>query len=233
MNLNNVHIQELYKFTRQHFVEHYDLQTELVDHLANDIEAIWKERPTLSFYEAKQEAFKKFGVFGFMDIVEQKHKQMTKRYWKILWRFMKTWFTIPKIIITLTLLAGYYTLLRFDEAPFILGVAFLSLSAFLLICQVIIKYKTRLKKKRNERIFLLEEMIHNSKSWFVLLTLLNLYNLFELIDVAFSELAFYWVFLMAVFFTLLTIAFYIVEFVIPDRSKELLEETYPEYKLFQ
>ncbi|MDC1464178.1 hypothetical protein N8387_00675 [Polaribacter sp.] len=34
MKLTETHIQELYKFTRKHFVEHYDVQTELVDHLA-------------------------------------------------------------------------------------------------------------------------------------------------------------------------------------------------------
>lgn len=41
MKLTPEQIQELYKFTRQHYVEHYDVQTELVDHLANDIEQIW------------------------------------------------------------------------------------------------------------------------------------------------------------------------------------------------
>ena len=34
MKLNNQHIEQLYTFTRQHFVEHYDVQTELVDHLS-------------------------------------------------------------------------------------------------------------------------------------------------------------------------------------------------------
>lgn len=38
--LSKEDIQNLYTFTRQHYVEHYDLQTELVDHLANDIEII-------------------------------------------------------------------------------------------------------------------------------------------------------------------------------------------------
>ena len=41
MKLTKEQIQQLYKFTRQHYVEYYDVQTELVDHLANDIEQIW------------------------------------------------------------------------------------------------------------------------------------------------------------------------------------------------
>jgi len=38
MKLTKNQIDELYKFTRKHYVYHYDVQSELVDHLANDIE---------------------------------------------------------------------------------------------------------------------------------------------------------------------------------------------------
>lgn len=38
MKLTKTQIQNLYTFTKNHFVEYYDLQTELVDHLVNDIE---------------------------------------------------------------------------------------------------------------------------------------------------------------------------------------------------
>lgn len=230
MTLTKEHIDLLYTFTRKHFVEHYDLQTELVDHLANDIEEIWKENSSYSFSEARNAAFKKFGVFGFMDVVAEKQKQMTRKYWKILWRFMKEWFTIPKIICTLTLLVGYFTLLRLEASSFILAITLLSLAVFIMVCQAITTYKSRLKKKRKERIFLLEEMIHSSKSWFIVLSLINMYNAFELIDVRISDLALYWIFAIASVLTALTIMFYIVEFVIPAKSKDLLEEVYPEYK---
>ena len=38
MQLTPAQIQKLYAFTIKHYVVHYDLQTELVDHLANGIE---------------------------------------------------------------------------------------------------------------------------------------------------------------------------------------------------
>ncbi|WP_321539727.1 hypothetical protein [Flavobacterium piscinae] len=72
LKVNQEQIDRLYRFTREHFVEHYDLQTELVDHLSNAIEEQWKENPKLSFEDALQKEFKKFGVFGFMDVVEQR-----------------------------------------------------------------------------------------------------------------------------------------------------------------
>ena len=45
MKLTTEQIDQLYRFTRQHYVEWYDLQTELVDHLANAIEEQWQENP--------------------------------------------------------------------------------------------------------------------------------------------------------------------------------------------
>ena len=64
MKLSQEQINRLYEFTRQHYVEYYDLQMELVDHLANSIEEQWKENPKLSFETALNIEFKKFGIFG-------------------------------------------------------------------------------------------------------------------------------------------------------------------------
>lgn len=54
MKLNAEQVERLYAFTRQHYVEYYDLQTELVDHLANAIEEQWQKNPKLSFDAALQ-----------------------------------------------------------------------------------------------------------------------------------------------------------------------------------
>ena len=64
-------IKRLYEFTRKHYVEYYDVQTELVDHLASGMESSWEEEPELGFEENLQREFKNFGVFGFMEVVEK------------------------------------------------------------------------------------------------------------------------------------------------------------------
>ncbi len=43
--VNEKQIERLFQFTREHYVKHYDLQSELVDHLANAIEQRWEETP--------------------------------------------------------------------------------------------------------------------------------------------------------------------------------------------
>ena len=111
MKLNSEQIDCLYQFTRQHYVEWYDLQTELVDHLANSIEMQWQENPNISFEDALQVEFKKFGVFGFMDVVEKRQLALNKRYNKIVWKHFKAFFTIPKVVTTLSAIGVFYYIL--------------------------------------------------------------------------------------------------------------------------
>jgi SPX domain protein involved in polyphosphate accumulation len=96
MKLSAEQIERLYQFTRQHYVEYYDLQTELVDHLANAIEEQWQQNPKLSFENALQIEFKKFGVFGFMDVVEQRQSALNKKYNKLVLNELKTFFQFQK-----------------------------------------------------------------------------------------------------------------------------------------
>ncbi len=98
--LDEAQIETLYVFTRKHFVEWYDVQTELVDHLANGIEEQWQENPNITFDEALTKEFKKFGVFGFSEIVEQKTNALSKHYIKEVLTYLKEYFKLPKIIIT-------------------------------------------------------------------------------------------------------------------------------------
>jgi ABC-type multidrug transport system fused ATPase/permease subunit len=231
MKLTKTHIEELYKFTRKHYVYHYDVQTELVDHLANDIEEIWLTQQHLSFQEARDKSFKKFGIFGFMDVVEAKQKQMNKRYWKIIILFVKEWFTVPKIVTTSIIFLFFFVTLqiKFSEY-FLLGILTL-LIIYDIINFSIKRKKFKIRKKKKKKIFLLESMIGNTRNSFTGLTLMNLFNIVNLTKFEFSNLEIHWVILISAGSTLLCITFYIILIIIPQRAEVLLQETYPEYKL--
>ncbi|SDS49692.1 hypothetical protein SAMN05216503_3248 [Polaribacter sp. KT25b] len=231
MKLSEIQIDELYKFTRQHYVYHYDVQSELVDHLANDIEEIWVEYSNLSFEQAREKSFKKFGIFGFMDVIEAKQKQMNKRYRKIYWRFFKEWFTVPKILLTISLFLAFIIILKNTIAIyFILGITFIYILYDLFY---LARARKRNKKKieKQEKIFLLEAMIRDTRSNFTGLNLLNILNMSFIFRYHFNDLAFHWLLLLALFFTIAVISIYINNKVIPQKAEELLQETYPEYKL--
>ena len=231
MKITENQIEALYKFTRQHYVYHYDVQTELVDHLANDIEEIWQEYPKLSFEQARDKSFKKFGIFGFMDVIEAKQKQMNKRYWRIIWSFTKEWFTLPKVLFTLSLFFIIYVLLQFPNSNyFILGALLIGVSS-----EVFMIYKSRkkhkTKAKNNEKIFLLEDMIGTTKNGYTGFVFINLFNFLNITRLDFSNSELYWQLIISSIVTLLIILFYVANYVLPKKSEELLEETYPEYKL--
>src|SRR5690606_35925818 len=114
MKLTAEQIQQLFDFTRKHYVEHYDVLVELVDHLANAIEEQWKENPTISFEDALQTEFKKFGIFGFTGLVEQKQAALQNHYWKVIKKEFISFFSVPKIILTIVM---FYVLFQFYSNP--------------------------------------------------------------------------------------------------------------------
>ena len=228
--LTATQIDQLYQFTRQHYVEFYDVQTELVDHLANDIEEIWEDNSNISFEKARDISFKKFGIFGFMNVVEHKQKAMNKKYGKILLCFTKEWFTLPKIVITATIFILFYSLLQVKFSEHVVAGVIIGLLLFDLLNIILSKIKKKKSKEKEEKIFLLESMIGETKNGYTYLIFINLFNFGNLTRMDFSSLAIHWLVAVAMLATLLCILFYIVNYVIPKKAEELLNETYPEYK---
>jgi hypothetical protein len=222
-------LQDLYAFTRQHFVEHYDLQTELVDHLANDIEAIWQENPKLSFEEAREQSFKKFGVFGFMDVVDQRQKAMNKRYYKYLLSELKLWFTVPKIIITATLFVTFFTLLQTSHPKYFFFIIFGVPATWTIYRSIQLNREFRKRKEISSKKWLLEELIFKQAGSIGVIFLSQFYNISMWSDVFISNTKL--VLLTAAIFTLLYLVNYISFRVIPDKAEELLKTTYPEFSL--
>ena len=233
MKLTKTQIEELYIFTRKHFVYHYDVQTELVDHLANDIENIWEEHPKLSFQDAQDKSFKKFGIFGFMNVIEAKQKQMSKRYRKILWRFFKEWFTMPKLAVTLGLVFMIFFFLKLPYSKYILLGALLFLAIFDLITRYVSRKNQQEKAHKKEKVFLLAAMIGETRNGFTGVAFLNIFHFVNLSRVPFSTLENHWLLLLSFSATLLILLFYVTAYLIPQKAEELLIETYPEYKLAQ
>lgn len=83
--LTKEEIDLLFDFTRKHYVKFYDVQVELVDHLASAVEAEWDKKPELSFNEALNNVFSDFGIFGFDGIEAQKANAVIKQQAK-LWK---------------------------------------------------------------------------------------------------------------------------------------------------
>lgn len=228
MKLSSEQIEQLYQFTRQHFVEWYDLQTELVDHLANAIEAEWEQHPKLTFEEVLNLEFKKFGVFGFMDVVEKRQGALNKKYNKLVFSELKKFFSVPKIIGTFSAIGlVFYSLKSFQESFLIMKIAFVLSS---LICFVGIWWLARKIKKNTVQTgkkWLFKDIIfgYGSFTGFINLPIQLSINL---------EGRNYpdW-FLLSLSFLLIVLVLleYIVLILIPSTAEEYLKATYPEYEM--
>lgn len=225
--LNTEQINQLYAFTSQHFVEWYDLQTELVYHLANAIEAQWQHHPNRVFDEALQVEFKKFGVFGFMDVVEKRQAALSSKYRKIVWKHFKNFFQLPEILGTLSTVGILYFILKWSIYSEII---FIGLAVIILIAVFLELYFNQRKLKQNQKEtdkkWLFEDILMGYGQGFAILNLpLQIVLHFR------TDFSNNYVLIAASFFIVVLALFqYVILVIIPNKAEEYLIETYPEYE---
>lgn len=159
----------LFKACENRDVFHYDVQIELVDHLASAIENQWTEDPKIPFKYALYVAAKKFGPTGFSQIKEQKEKELSRKYNRILWSYLLEFYRWPKMLLTLALSFG--TLLLLQN---ISEIHWLFVFYAILICSGAVVYDLRHKQKNkiettNGTSFLLLNQLKHVQSFTMLL----------------------------------------------------------------
>ncbi len=224
-------IERLFQFTREHYVEHYDLQSELVDHLANAIEQRWEETPELPFEDCIKAEFKKFGIFGFMDVVEKRQKALRKKYRKLVWGQVVDFFQLPKIILTGGLTFLLYFVVQSGKMPRLFFVlALLAFIIFIIAYTYKLQHSYKKQVKATGKKWVLEEYIFGVAS--IPSTLSS--------GLQFANLYFtqkwtlespYIIFLICLGIVILLILTYVGVFYLPKNAEKYLEETYPEYKM--
>ncbi|RDI56473.1 hypothetical protein [Flavobacterium glaciei] len=232
MKLTTQQIDQLYLFTRQHYVEYYDLQTELVDHLANAIESEWQQNPKLTFDEVLNEEFKKFGVFGFVDVVQKRQAALGKKYNRLIFQHFKTFFKVPKIlfliVMTFTVFLIFKTSIYSDYFLRAITVIY-----FGFICYKFYESKKikKAQKNTNKKKWLLEEIINQNVASSP--AFIGIFHILMQI-ILYAEKYFlndYWIFSISFLIVLFGILNYILFKIIPSKAQTYLEQTYPEYKL--
>ncbi len=104
IELTHNQVQQLFAFTEKHCVRHYDLQAELVDHLADAVTALMNDATApLGFDEALARVYASFGVMGFAPIIASKEKAVLKWSNTQKWALIKGYFAWPKAAFTLML----------------------------------------------------------------------------------------------------------------------------------
>lgn len=229
--LTQEQINCLFEFTQKHYVEYYDLQLELVDHLACGIELQWENDESISFDDALNIEFKKFGIFGFSDIVDQRRQQLQKKYNMIIRQIMfKHLIKFEYIgVLILSSILYYIGAHFFPKIMFMISMVFFySLVIYFMIKQSV-AYKNKVKET-GKKILLLETIYKNFTSISLVSIIFNVW-IQSLIYIDFN-----WVYINILFSIIIPILFlfiYVSCYFLPKHSEELLEEMYPEYKLIK
>ncbi|MEO6813648.1 MAG: hypothetical protein ABI172_06930 [Ginsengibacter sp.] len=109
-------IESLFTFCKKHFVKYYDVQVELVDHLANAIEEEMQMNPEITFEKALEKVHQSFGVMGFAPLVAEKQKFAEKQSRKLFWGLLKKQFGWPKILTFFLLFAILSSIFNADAS---------------------------------------------------------------------------------------------------------------------
>ena len=226
-SLTDNQIDQLYQFVKNRFVEWYDVQTELVDHLANGIEDQWKNSPNLSFDQALSREFKKFGISGFYDLVEHKTKTLNKLYRRQVWFYFKSFFRLPKIILILFSIWALCQVFDFVNGKAkIMQVFVVTIFSLHLLHFITAKINIRIKKKRTRKKWLLDNTLLKLGG------MTNFLNIGVWIHFLFKSDRVWTPFLEIMVSSGIVIyflVFFISIYIIPQKLKEKISKEHPEY----
>lgn len=143
-------IKQLFAICENYEVNYYDVQIELVDHIACQIEAIWETNPELPFDEALNSVLINFGMVplyqtsydsllplpdgyipgdfnSFDKVIQSKEKGLAKKYDRLQWRYIVEFYKLPKIILTALITLATFGGFHFSTNDFIFSISLLTL----------------------------------------------------------------------------------------------------------
>lgn len=162
--------ESLYTFCRRHYVQYYDVQVELVDHLSEAIEEKMKMNPKLSFEQALDSVYAGFGIKGFADIVATQMEMVSKKVRKQKWRLFFSYYTVPKITMTVCIYAALLLVGKLLTQDYYRGFFLFALGISLFIFEIVytLKLNKLFKQQKKEMIFTNERLSGILSSGFIL-----------------------------------------------------------------
>ncbi|WP_196887055.1 hypothetical protein [Aureivirga sp. CE67] len=222
--LTKEQIDTIYDFVeKQGKVPYYDVQIEIVDHMANDIESQMELNPNISFNEAFRFAFKKFGLSGFQKLIEENHNKLQKEYGKMLFSWFLKYFSFPRIMFSLFLFGVIFSLVSlFNESInfMVVNGFFLGIYTILFLRKIIVH---KFLQKDNKK-WLLQKVLYGANST-GFLTLNFMYQFF-LLSSFFNSINGYKIIFISIAYTISIILLDIIVRIIPNHSDKLLKEKY-------
>lgn len=108
VKLTDDEIRYLFKFAEKKMVRQYDVQVELVDHLASHIEELMSGEQALNFSDALDAVYAGFGTLEFDKLVKSRTNAAFRRGRKLWWVKFKSLFKWPEILTSIAIFGLLY-----------------------------------------------------------------------------------------------------------------------------
>ncbi|NNE13932.1 MAG: hypothetical protein HKN51_03080, partial [Saprospiraceae bacterium] len=109
------------------YVRYVDVQYEIVDHLACDIESLMSEDSKLTFDQALTKTYSKYPISGFSNLKTAKEKEMHHYWMRVFRKFLFEYFKLPKIFLTVLIGWTFFQLFKTFGNPAVM-IVFISLT---------------------------------------------------------------------------------------------------------
>jgi len=233
--LTEEEISLLFEFCEFHNVRYYDVQIELVDHLASAIEQNWNKDLGLPFEDVLKAEYKGFGYGGFSAIVEKKEKALKEKYQSLQRKYVLQYFRLPKVILTMAGCLAIYSIFTFLP-NYLLVVMCINLLFMMAVLSYLFifsptKYKMDLTPGKT---FLLYDYLKSMRDRNIMVSCMP-YSLIGIIIFLNFEFHFPFMdsFLLKIYcaavFTFFSIVAFSVCFYIPRRIKEDFAREFPQF----
>ena len=143
--LNKSQLAHISKLIEKKGVNYYDVNMEMTDHVGSEVEEMMLVEQR-DFLMALKQVFLKYDRFHFMRIEEEQQKKLQKQSWKLFWRGFLQFFTIPKIIATITIFMFYVNIVGLVNKNVI--ISGMALCVFTSIITLIVKKYRWLGKEK-------------------------------------------------------------------------------------
>lgn len=160
-------INGLFLFCRKHKVTYYDVQIELVDHLASAIEGMWETNSELSFQDALAKLYFSFGVNGFLKVQQSMKRKLRKKYERLVWKHLVELYRLPKIALICSLVFVLFLIFRFSSNFSFLNAVFTMAILIGLLGNFLAFYYKKISINLEGKKFLLIDYLHTG-TWMMI-----------------------------------------------------------------
>lgn len=154
MKLRQEQINYLFSYCSEQGIIHYDVQIEMVDHFAEWIELNWEKQPDANFMNMLEQAKKAIPDNELKDIITQKEKFLKKELTGHYHQEILSFFTVPKIALSVLLVAIFYAIPWDPEKDITQHFSiFILITNFYTLYLVLWRGKNIIVKNKDEKMF--------------------------------------------------------------------------------